>query len=254
MGVSFATVDRELGPADTAARMCFSRLRFVSTLLKERLQREGLWDDLVQEVYATAWEAWQKQLNEKDTYRIMSRRLHAFLKSCGLRVYRHGYYRMEIPLSAISQDEKLQERTLAMSMGKPSVPFMGGSDHIGEKILALIEKSPIGLSKRDLCTHLCISRQELDWHCAPLIKQRLVLEVKRENTFGRTPTPILVAAGQAPPVLTMVKTEQVERIRHAYFVEKKSIKQIARELRHSKTTVRSAIYSAAVELAWLDSS
>jgi hypothetical protein len=42
----------------------------------------------------------------------------------------------------------------------------------------------------------------------------------------------------------MIKVEERERIRRAYFVEKKSIRQIARELRHSRDTVKKAVESA----------
>lgn len=55
--IEFASVDAELGPASSAARLCFSRLRFLPTWLKEQLRREGIWDDLVQETYCTAWGA-----------------------------------------------------------------------------------------------------------------------------------------------------------------------------------------------------
>ena len=42
----------------------------------------------------------------------------------------------------------------------------------------------------------------------------------------------------------MIKVENRERIRRAYFKEKKSQRQIARELGHSRKTVRKAIESA----------
>lgn len=42
----------------------------------------------------------------------------------------------------------------------------------------------------------------------------------------------------------MLKVEQIEQIRRAYYVEEKSIRQIARDLNHSRTTVRKAIASA----------
>ncbi len=115
-----------------------------------------------------------------------------------------------------------------------------------QTILSLLRGNG-GMSRRDLYTYLHISPWELDWHCDPLVRQGLIREVKRENGHGRTPAPILVAAGQALPPLRMVKTQQHDQIRHAYFVEKKGIKQIARELHHSKTTVRRAIRSAAAE-------
>jgi DNA-binding NarL/FixJ family response regulator len=49
-------------------------------------------------------------------------------------------------------------------------------------------------------------------------------------------------SGHVLPQPRMVKTERDERIRHAYFVEGKSIKQINRELHHDKRTVRKAIH------------
>jgi transposase len=42
----------------------------------------------------------------------------------------------------------------------------------------------------------------------------------------------------------MIKVEERERIRRAYYVEEKSIRQIARELHHSRDTVKKAIESA----------
>ena len=45
----------------------------------------------------------------------------------------------------------------------------------------------------------------------------------------------------------MIKVDEREKIRRAYFREGKSIRQIAREQRHSRTTVKNAIESAEEE-------
>ncbi len=45
----------------------------------------------------------------------------------------------------------------------------------------------------------------------------------------------------------MIKVEEKERIRRAYYVEKKSVRQIARELKYARQTVRKAIRSAEPE-------
>ncbi len=45
----------------------------------------------------------------------------------------------------------------------------------------------------------------------------------------------------------MIKVDERERIRRAYYIEKKSIRQIAREMHHSRATVRKAIASAEPE-------
>lgn len=233
-------VRQELGPADHIAKLCYSKVRYLSILLRDRLQREGLWEDLMQEVHLAAWEAWQKGLSEREIYRLAARRLYAFLKNCGYVAYRSGYYKPERSFSSISEDHELVENVLTKSSSAPG--FVRPGDHLQETILATLRNNG-GLSKRDLYTRLRISAQELDWHCAPLIKQRLLIEVMRENSIGRPLTPLLVAVqpGQALPVPKLVKTERTERIRQAYFLERKSIKRIAREFHHSKTTVRRAI-------------
>ena len=41
----------------------------------------------------------------------------------------------------------------------------------------------------------------------------------------------------------MIKVDERERIRRAYFLEGKSIRQIAREMKHSRTTVKNAMMS-----------
>ena len=246
MPVDFSSVDAELGPADQTARMCFSKFRFLPAHIKDQLQREGLWDDLVQETYLTAWEAWQKGLSNRETYRLMGRRIYAFLKSYGYRVYGHHYYKVEMPLSAVAQDQKLEDKILEGARDSPSPGFVGWKDSVAEAVLALLRGNG-GLSKRQIYTRLQISARELDWHCVPLIKQGLIVEVKRENACGRPPTPLLVAVrlGQALPTPKLVKTEQRERIRRAYFLEGKSIKQISREFHHTRRTVRKAIRDVA---------
>jgi len=239
--IEFASVDAELGPAGPAARLCFSRLRFLPTWLKEQLKREGIWDDLMQETYCTAWGAWRIGLSEAETSRFMARRVYAFLRNYGYRVYRHRYYKMDKPLSDIAQDGIHGEKILETAIANPAPSLVRWGEHLSEEILALLQKTAGGLSKRALYTRLCISPRELDWYCCPLIKKGLIFEVSRESTRGRPLTPLLVAAGQTLPMPKLVKTEQMERIRQAYFLEGKSRKQIARDFHHDRKTVRKAI-------------
>ena len=42
----------------------------------------------------------------------------------------------------------------------------------------------------------------------------------------------------------MIKVDERERIRRAYYLEEKSMREIARELHHSRDTVKKAIESA----------
>jgi transposase len=54
----------------------------------------------------------------------------------------------------------------------------------------------------------------------------------------------VVAAGANEPEVEMIQVEQREQIRRAYFMEHKSIRAIAREMSHSRRTVREALHSA----------
>lgn len=118
---------------------------------------------------------------------------------------------------------------------KPSI------DHVEERILKLLRRKPEGMLKRELCMRLGISVWELDRYLALLIKGRQVTQVKRENCRGRPRSSLLVIAGAPIPEEKMAKTEMMERIRHAYFVEEKSIKRIKRELHHDKRTIHRAV-------------
>jgi len=239
MQVEFAETDAALDCAEHERRMCFSKFRYLPTWLKEELGRDGLWDDLVQETYATAWEAWQRGLSERETYQLMGRRTYAFLRAYGYRVHRYHYYKMDRPLSSMARDDAHGEKILAKAAANPVHTFMG-RENLGEKIMALLRETPGGISKRDLYSCLCVSARELDWHCRPLIEQGLVVEVQRENSIGRYPTPLLVAVEPGLP-LPPAGIDKMERIRQAYFGERKGIKQIAREFHHSRKTVRKVI-------------
>ena len=49
----------------------------------------------------------------------------------------------------------------------------------------------------------------------------------------------------------MLVVETIEKIRRAYFIQEKSIKQICRELRVSRNTVRKVMRSGAAEFSYL---
>jgi len=263
MSIDHSPTATEVSPADQAARLCFSKLRCISPLLKDWLRQEGVWEDLMQELHLAAWEAWKQGLSKEETFRLTGRRFRAFLKAYGYRSFRRNGHRSLVkdkPFSSIAEDPELLERALARGCpisemarpdsvrwedlfeGKDRVPRRADfvRDHPEEAILALLRETPGGMSKRDLCTRLVITRRELDRHCAPLIERGLVVEVKRIYTFGRPPTPLLVAAERGLQ-LPLTPVDRDERIRYAYFVEGKGIKRIAREFHHSRKTVRKAI-------------
>jgi len=117
-----------------------------------------------------------------------------------------------------------------------------------EEILTILRKSPLGLSKRELYRRLGVSARELDYHCAPLVERGLIREVKRETLRGR-PTPLLVAGPTRIPKELTVDPKK-ERIRQAFCLEHKRIRQIARELHCCRKMVRRVIYGDANMPGW----
>ena len=236
----------DLGEGNLYAKMCLSRLRFVTCLLKDELRKNGLWDDLIQELYVTAYEAWRQELGEIETYRFTGRRIYAFLKSCGYRMYRGAYVRLEKPFAVVFQDVENVDEFL-QPLDSPARPYFA-STNLGERILQLLRCKAEGMRKHEICAHLQVPVQELGWHLTPLLKGQQIIEVNKDNWRGRPLSPLLVIAGAPVPVEKKEKTEMMERIRHAYFVEGKSIKGIAREYHHDKRIVRRAIRSSQVQI------
>ncbi|MBA7589391.1 hypothetical protein ES708_31476 [subsurface metagenome] len=233
----------DLGPANHHAALCISRTRWLPPVMRELLRKEDLWEDLIQELYAAAFFAWQSGMDDVETRRYAARRLRACLKSYGFRQYRGGYFKREKPFSSVFSFN-INDRGLA-PRDYPPMRFIRRTDddHLDEKILAYLRGYPEGVARRKVSSRFQIPVQEVDWHLAPMIKQGKVVEIKRENTRGRPLSPLLVVIepGQTLPEPKMAKAEQRDRIRQAYFVEEKSIKQIAREFHHCRRTVRKAI-------------
>ncbi len=250
MSFSFAERGRlirlELGLADHHVAICLSRLRWVSPEMKRLLQKESLWEDLIQELYATAFEAWKSGIDDIETRRFAQRRIYAFLRACGFRKgYLQRWTRSEKSFAAVFKDGYFDKGIAPREY--PPLRFARreyDGDHLDEKILAFLRKHPEGLARCQIGMRFQIPVQEVDRYLAPVIKQGEVVEIKRENTRGRPLSPLLVVVepGQALPEPKMVKTEQTERIRKAYFVDGWSIKRINRELHHDKRIIRRAIY------------
>jgi len=123
-------------------------------------------------------------------------------------------------------------------------------DHLDERILKLLRKNPKGLTRSDLSMRLQAYVREVQRYLIQLIKSGQIIAVKRENTRGRPPTPLLLIAGAEIPEEKHVKEERDESIRQAYFREGWSIKRINREFHHDKRTIRRALNPSEV-IPWL---
>ncbi len=78
-------------PAEDLARLCFSKLRFLSVSLKDSLRREGLWEDLSQDLYRTALEGWRQGLTAREIGGMATRELRAFLSNYSYQRYRQDH-------------------------------------------------------------------------------------------------------------------------------------------------------------------
>ena len=232
----------DLGCANHHAALSLARVRFLSPGMKELMRKEGILEDLIQELYAAAWVAYKKEMSVEDTRRYAQRRIYAFLKAYGFRCYRRGYVRTDIAFT-VAFKYNINDRGIAPRNLPPPVCFTRDSDHLDEKMLALLKEHPEGLPRSKIAMSFQVPVREVDIYLAPLIRKGIVIEIKRENTRGRPFTPLLVIPSPEKPlpVPDTPARDRDERIRKAYFVQRKSIKQIAREFHHNRRTVRRAL-------------
>jgi len=175
--INYAAVDAELGPdAHNVSRICFTKFRFIPTYVKEELRRSGLWDDLIQETYLTAWESCQNGLSIGDTRHLIDGRLYAFFRAYGYRKYRRRYRQIDT-FSDIAKDTAHEEELMTRASAGSPMPIFSG-DNLEEKILVMLRKHPEGMVKSEIYQRLGISARELEWQCRPLMEQGLVVEVK----------------------------------------------------------------------------
>jgi len=237
----------DLGPANRHAAICLSGLRFLSPNMKALLRRLGIWEDLIQELHLAGWKAWRVGMNDRETRNLAARSIYAFFKAYGFYRYRGGYVRPDRPFTSAFKYE-VSDRGIP-DRGEPIIPLLSKDrDHLDEKMLTLLKEHSEGLTRRQIAMRLQIPVLEVKCYLAPLIRKGLLWEISRENTFGRPLSPLLVSAetGHPIPEPRKVAQERDERIRHAYLVEKKSIKRIQRELHHDKRTIRRALEAVAV--------
>ena len=110
-----------------------------------------------------------------------------------------------------------------------------------DSILELLYRNTQGMTRSDISACLKVSVWKLNPYLKQLIERQQVIAVRRENTRGRPPSPLLFIAGAEIPEEKVVKIERDDRIRQAHFIEGWSIKRIKRELHHDKRTIRRAI-------------
>ena len=232
----------DMGDANRHASFCLRKVRFISPRMRELMRKEGIWEDLIQEMYMIAWTAYIGEMSLEETDRLAQRRLYAFFKAYGFRLYRNRWRRADIPLSAVFPD--MEDRGVAPRERPPSVCPEKDGDHLDEKMLDFLKKHPEGLPRRVLSARFGVPVQEVEWHLAPFISKGVIIEIERENARGRPLSSLLVVPTPDKPLPQpkMLARERDERIRRAYFEEGKGIKRIAKEQHHNRITIRRALW------------
>ena len=69
--------------------------------LKRAVRREGHWEDLLQTVALSAWEAKMENLPPREASALCQRNLHGTLQGLGWRKVRGHYVRQEVPVGRI---------------------------------------------------------------------------------------------------------------------------------------------------------
>ncbi len=130
----------------------------------------------------------------------------SILKSLPKRVVQIGYkIYAGIPLE--TEERKYLKR---WQKTYPSVFYWSQRrNHLREHILELLRKKPQGMTRSDLSTYLQVPVGELKSHLNQLIERQRVIAVRRENTYGRSISPLLLIAGAEIPEEKVVKDESI---------------------------------------------
>ena len=90
----------------------------------------------------------------------------------------------------------------------------GRRDHLDERILELLRKKTQGMTRSDLSKWLQVPVGELIPYLNPLIEKQQVIAVRKENTYGRPISPLLLIAGAEIPEEKVVKDESILELLH----------------------------------------
>ena len=72
------------------AAVSWHQVRRLGTLMKDDLRDRGLWNDLSQEIYTSAWESHKLNRNIRETSNAAQRAIHHFLSGFGIKRKKHS--------------------------------------------------------------------------------------------------------------------------------------------------------------------
>ena len=239
----------DIGEANQYVKWAFSRLRYVPSTIKDMIKQDGIWLDLVQELYAVGYDSWIHNLTLQQTRNYAQRRIRLFFKHYGYREHHFTLFRQEIPFALFSarcHDNDVAEYIL----DNPRPAYLPDSvtlRHMEERVLSLLKRHPAGVNRYIMSKRLGVDLKEAQRCLDKLVEENKIARVEREVYHGSRITPLYFIAGYAIPQGS-IRTEVNEAIRYAYFVERKTRYQIQKETGRNYYTILRAIAAAPPEL------
>jgi hypothetical protein len=82
-------------------------------------------------------------------------------------------------------------------------------NHLDKRIIELLRKNTQGMTRSDLSNCFHVPVREINFYLNPLIERQQAITVRRENTYGQSPSPLLFIAGAEIPGKKVVKDERI---------------------------------------------
>ena len=191
-------------PAEPLARYCFSKLRFLPAGLKGQLRREGLWHDLVHELYTFALESWRENKTPHEVSAAALTEIRNFLQAYGYVRYRRekgesidGHCRWIVSLADVSsEDDELAERVLAGAQALPTTENLEGLEQaLIRYIKGCARRRPDNPpSLKEACQTLKQRARAgmVAYCCDRLVVRGVLVLVPQPRGRGQRPSPLLV--------------------------------------------------------------
>lgn len=249
----------DVGPANQHVKWAFSRLRYVTATIRDMLKKDDVWPDLVQEIYAAAYECYKRNLTAQQTRNLTQSRIRFFFKHYGYGQHRFTVLKQEIPFSVFSSqfhdDGEAYEYIIENVKAKHSIrdhdPDSCTLRHMEGKIFTTLKRNPQGINRYIMSKRLGLEVQETQHYLDKLVAESKIVRVERDNQKGTRVSsrisPIYFIAGTEIPQRS-IRNEVIEAIRYAYFMEHKTRHQIHKETGRNYYTILRAVETASPEL------
>lgn len=192
-------------PAEEHVRHAVAVIRFLSVPIKDSLRHQGLWEDLIQELYRIALETWHEGKAPKDVDHRLHRELRTFFRAYGYVRYQKGgvdgLVKCEATFTAVCTrhgEEQDPDHVLGHAQPPPVYDPPAGLE---EAIVAYLRKRPAGATygqiRRGLWPRHRLRVPLLMDCCERMVVRGILSEAPRARcgSTGRLPDPLLILDG-----------------------------------------------------------